>query len=301
MSAQPVPAHASRVSVTSFRELKSEGTPIVVLTAYDYHSARLVEAAGVDAILVGDSLGMTVLGHPSTLQVTMDDMVRHTAAVTRATERVLVIADMPFMSFQPGSDVALVNAGRLIAEGGANAVKIEGAGPTAIMVVEELVEAGIPVMGHLGLTPQSVNALGGYRTQAKDAVAAAKLLEACVELEQAGAFAIVLELVPAELARRASELVSIPTIGIGAGAGCDGQVQVFHDLLGLGDFVPKHAKVYADLSTQVIGAVTAYAEHVRGRSFPGEDQMTHVDDSVITEAEVFYAASFADDDEDFEL
>jgi 3-methyl-2-oxobutanoate hydroxymethyltransferase len=289
------------VSVTSFRELKNEGIPIVMLTAYDYHSARLVEAAGVDAILVGDSLGMTVLGHPSTLQVTMDDMVRHTAAVTRAAERALVIADMPFMSFQPGSDIALVNAGRLIAEAGANAVKIEGAGPTAIMVVEELVEAGIPVMGHLGLTPQSVNAFGGYRTQAKDAVAAAKLLEGCVELEQAGAFAIVLELVPAELARRASELVSIPTIGIGAGAGCDGQVQVFHDLLGLGDFVPKHARVYADLSSQVTGAVTAYAEHVRSRSFPGEEQTTHVDPSVVTEAEVFYAASFAEDDEDFEL
>jgi 3-methyl-2-oxobutanoate hydroxymethyltransferase len=270
-----------------------------MLTAYDFNSARLVEAAGVDAILVGDSLGMTVLGHNSTLPVTMDDMVRATAAVSRAVDRVLVIADMPFMSYQPSLEVALVNAGRLLAEGGAQAVKIEGAGPNALSVTEELVEAGVPVMGHVGLTPQSVNALGGYRTQARDAEAAAKLLEDCVALEEAGAFAIVLECIPAELAQRASQLVSIPTIGIGAGAGCDGQVQVFHDILGLGDFLPRHAKRFADLGAAVRDAVSTYASEVRDGSFPGAEQTVHVDASVVAQAEVLYSAAL--DDEDDEL
>jgi len=237
-----------------------------------------------------------MLGHRSTLNVTMDDMARHTAAVTRAANRVLVVADMPFMSYQPSTELALSNAGRLLAEGGAHAVKIEGAGSTSLIVIEELVEAGVPVMGHVGLTPQSVNALGGYRTQAKDEQTAAKLLEDCVALEDAGAFAIVLECIPAELARRASELVSIPTIGIGAGAGCDGQVQVFHDILGLGDFLPRHAKRYADLGDAVSDAVSTYADEVRRGAFPGAEQTTHVDESVIARAEIIFAAAPADED-----
>lgn len=300
MSAQPAPVRAPRVNVASFRAFKDAGTPIVMLTAYDHPSARLAEEAGVDAILVGDSLGMTVLGHPSTLPVTMDDMLRHTAAVTRGVSRVLVVADMPFMSYQPSVELALVNAGRLLAEGGAHAVKIEGGGPNAIAVVEELTEAGVPVMGHVGLTPQSVNALGGYRTQGKDAEAAARLLEECEELQEAGAFAIVIECVPAELAGRISQLLDIPTIGIGAGAGCDGQVQVFHDVLGLGDYLPKHAKRYADVGGAIRDAISSYAGEVRGSAFPGEPQTTHVDAAVITRAELLYAASIDEDDEDEE-
>lgn len=300
MSAQGNDLPVPRMTVTSFRALKSAGRPITVLTAYDFHSARIVEEAGVDAILVGDSLGMTMLGHPSTLQVTMEDAVRHTAAVARACTRALVIADMPFMSYQPSVEIALVNAGRLLAEGGAQAVKIEGAGDSALMTTEELVEAGVPVMGHVGLTPQSVNALGGYRTQARDAVAAAKLLEDCVALQDAGAFAIVLECIPAELASRATELLDIPTIGIGAGRYCDGQVQVFHDLLGLGTFLPRHAKRYADLSEAIRTAVSAYADEVRSQTFPAEEQSTHVEPAVIAEAELIFAAGVFDEFEEDE-
>ncbi len=298
MSSQPAPTRASRVSVTSLRMLKAEGIPITMITAYDHPSARLAEQAGVDAILVGDSLGMTVLGHPSTLQVTMDDMVRHTAAVSRATERALVIADMPFMSYQPSTEVALVNAGRLLAEGGAHAVKIEGAGSNALMVIEELVEAGIPAMGHVGLTPQSVNALGGYRTQATDAEAAARLMEDCASLEEAGAFAIVLECIPAELATVVSATLSIPTIGIGAGVGCDGQVQVFHDVLGLGERTPRHAKVYADVATQIRDAIMDYVSDVKATRFPAEENSVHVDRAVVEEAVAIYAQGVDEDDFD---
>lgn len=285
MSAQPAPPPAARVTAVSLRAFKGSGRAIVVLTAYDHPSARLVEDSGVDAILVGDSMGMTVLGHPSTLPVTVDDIVRATAAVTRGTSRVLVVADMPFMSYQASYEDGMHNAGRLVAEGGAHAVKLEGATAGTLALTRGLSEAGIPVMGHVGLTPQSVNTLGGYRTQATDAAAAAKLLEDCVGLEQAGAFAIVLECIPVELASRATALLHIPTIGIGAGAGCDGQVQVFHDVLGLGDFLPKHAKRYADLGAEVKRAVSAYAADVRAHQFPGEAQTTHAarDASAITE------------------
>jgi 3-methyl-2-oxobutanoate hydroxymethyltransferase len=247
-------------------------------------------------ILVGDSLGMTMLGHASTLPVTMDDMVRATAAVSRATSRTLVVADMPFMSYQPSVELALTNAGRLLAEGGAHAVKLEGASETSLMVTQELTDAGVPVMGHVGLTPQSVNTLGGYHTQAKDAAPAAKLLEDCRALEDAGAFAIVLECIPAELATRVSELLTIPTIGIGAGVGCDGQVQVYHDLLGLGDFLPKHARRYADLDEVIGSAIEAYAEDVRSRAFPGEPETTHVSREVVAEAELLFSAEYDDED-----
>jgi len=295
MSVQPAASPPHRVTVNTFAGLKRSGIPIVMITAYDYHSARLVEEAGVDAILVGDSLGMTVLGHSSTLQVTVDDIVRHTSAVSRGASRALVVADMPFMSYQASVELAMLNAGRMLAEGGAHAVKIEGAGGQALAVTSELVEAGVPVMGHVGLTPQSVNALGGYSTQARDAAAAAVLLEECLALQDAGAFAVVLECIPAELASKASELLEIPTIGIGAGLGCDGQVQVFHDLLGIGEFVPKHAKRYAEISEAIRSSVAEYSQDVRSGAFPGEAQSTHVDAATVTQAELILAADLAEE------
>jgi len=280
VSAQPS-GPTPRVTAVSLRAMKGAGRRIVMLTAYDYHGARLVEQAGVDAILVGDSLGMTVLGHDSTLRVTVDDMVRATAAVSRATSRVLVVADMPFMSYQASYEEGMRNAGRLVAEGGAHAVKLEGATPAALALTRGLTEAGVPVIGHVGLTPQSVNALGGYRTQAKDAEGAEKLIEDCVALEQAGAFAVVLECIPAELAMRVTRSLSIPTIGIGAGVHCDGEVQVFHDLLGIGDFLPRHAKRYATLGEEIVRAVGSYADDVRESRFPTEEQTTHADPAAV--------------------
>lgn len=286
-----------RVTVTSLRDMAAGESPqrIVMITAYDHASARLVDRAGVDAVLVGDSLGMTMLGFGSTLPVTMDDMVRATASVSRGCERALVIADMPFGSYQASVDEAVRNAARLLAEGGAHAVKIEGSGTHILDVVERLVESGIPVMGHLGLTPQSVNALGGYRTQAKDAIGAADLLESCLMLEAFGAFGIVFECVPEELAARAAELLEIPVIGIGAGIGCDGEVQVFHDVLGLTEFLPKHAKRYADLSSTIVKAVGQYADDVRSRSFPGVDQSVSMDPGILAEAERIFAEEEIDE------
>jgi 3-methyl-2-oxobutanoate hydroxymethyltransferase len=270
------------VTTSTLRARKAASQRIVMVTAYDVSAARLVDAAGVDAILVGDSLGMTVLGHPSTLQVTMDDVLRATAAVVRGTRHALVVADMPFMSYQASVADAMRNAGALMAVG-ASAVKLEGAAAVA-ETTRRLVEAGIPVMGHLGLTPQSVNQLGGYRVQGKDAAAAARLLDDCHALEDAGAFAIVLECIPAELAALASAELAIPTIGIGAGVGCDGEVQVFHDMLGLGgEFTPRHAKRYAELGAAVTAAVAAYADDVRRGEFPGEGQTTHLDPAVLDE------------------
>ncbi|MDP2181745.1 MAG: 3-methyl-2-oxobutanoate hydroxymethyltransferase [Actinomycetota bacterium] len=280
-----VPLDPSRsVTTTSLRAMKAAGRPIVMVTAYDAPSARLVDAAGVDAILVGDSLGMVVLGHESTLPVTMDDMLHHTAAVARGAKRALVIADMPFMSFQVTPEDAIRNAGRFMAEAGAHAVKIEG-GARVAAVVRRMADAGIPVMGHVGLTPQSVHQLGGYKVQAKETAAALTLLEDCRALEEAGAFAIVLECIPAELAALVSAELAIPTIGIGAGCGCDGQVQVFHDLLGLGDFTPKHARRYAEIGDAIREAVAAYADDVRGHVFPAEENSTHLDAAVAREVE----------------
>lgn len=281
-----VPFDSARaVTTTALRAMKAAGRPVVMVTAYDTPSARLVDSAGVDAILVGDSLGMTVLGYSSTLPVTLDDMVRHTAAVTRGTKRALVVADMPFMSFQVSPHDAVRNAGRLMAEGGAAAVKVEGGAPVAA-TVRRLVEAGIPVMGHAGLTPQSVHQLGGYRVQAKEVAGALALIEDCRALEAAGAFAIVLECIPAELAAMVSQELGVPTIGIGAGAGCDGQVQVFHDLLGLGgEFVPRHARRFADVGTVIRKAVEAYAEEVREGVFPAADQTTRLAPGVAEELE----------------
>ena len=283
MSASTNPA-ASRVTTTTFAAMKAAGDPIVMLTAYDTPSAKIADAAGVDSILVGDSLGMTVLGFDSTLPVTMDDMVRHTAAVVRGTTRAMVVADMPFMSYQASVEDGIRNAGRLIAEGGAQAVKLEG-GASVAPLVEYLIDSGIPVMGHIGLTPQSVNVFGGYKVQGRTTDAAIRLIEDCLELEAAGAFAVVLELVPAELAAIVSEELAIPTIGIGAGAGCDGQVQVFHDILGLGDFTPRHAKRYAEIGVAMGKAIGAYAADVRSGAFPAEKNLSHLDADVIAALE----------------
>jgi 3-methyl-2-oxobutanoate hydroxymethyltransferase len=277
--------------------MKEAGRPIVMLTAYDFHGARLVEAAGVDAVLVGDSLGMTVLGYPSTLPVTMDDMVRATAAVSRACTRALVIADMPFMSYAADYAEGMRNAGRLVAEGGAHAVKVENGSAATLDLVAGLTDAGIPVMGHVGLTPQSVNTLGGYRAQGKDAASATLAVADALALEEAGAFAVVLECIPAELAERISALLTVPTIGIGAGGGCDGQVQVFHDLLGLGDFVPKHAKRYADLGAAITQAVASYADEVRDGAFPDDSHSTHLDGDVLAQIDaVIEGATAAHED-----
>lgn len=279
-----VPLDRTRpVTTLTLKALKDDGKRIVMLTAYDISSARLVDAAGVDVILVGDSLGMTVLGHDTTLPVTLDDMIHHTRAVVRGTKRAMVVADMPFMTFQITAEEALRNAGRLIAETGAAAVKVEG-GATVADTVRRIVDAGIPVMGHVGLTPQSVHAMGGFRVQAKEAGTALRLIEDCRALQDAGAFAVVLECIPAEVARIVSADIAIPTIGIGAGEGCDGQVQVYHDLLGLGgEFTPKHAKRYAEIGEAIRAAVLAYAEDVRDGAFPGDAQTSHVDAAVVSE------------------
>jgi len=274
----------ARVTTTTLSDMKVAGDPIVFVTAYDTPSARLAEEAGVDAILVGDSLGMTVLGYDSTLPVTLEDTLRHTAAVVRGTTRALVIADMPFLTFQVSPEEAIRNAGRILAETGATAVKLEG-GRSIAPTVERMVAAGIPVMGHIGLTPQSVNVVGGYKVQGRETDAAIALVQDALALEAAGAFAMVLELVPAELAAIISEEVSIPTIGIGAGGGCDGQVQVFHDLLGLGTFKPKHAKRYAEVGDAIRSAIGAYAAEVRSGAFPAEENLSHLDADVVGELE----------------
>ena len=259
-----------RVSIDDLKAMKQRGEKIAMLTAYDYPTARLLDEAGVPIILVGDSLGMVVLGYSSTLPVTMADMLHHVAAVVRGTQRTHVVADMPFMSYQASPEDALRNAGRFLQEAGAQSVKLEG-GVTVAETVRRLVEAGIPVMGHIGLTPQSVNQFGGYKIQGKTPAAAVKLLNDARALEQAGAYAIVLETIPAPLGKLVSERLSIPTIGIGAGPYCDGQVQVLHDMLGLHpDFVPKHAKQYAHLAEEIGRAVREYLAEVQENRFPTE-------------------------------
>ena len=248
-----------------------------MVTAYDYTSALLADRAGIPMILVGDSMAQTMLGFEDTLPVTVDDMVRHTAAVVRGTEQAFVVADMPFMSYQASTADALRNAGRLLKEGNAQAVKLEGGGAAAIETVRALVDAGVAVMGHLGLTPQSVHQLGGYGVQGKTSTAATALIDAATGLEEAGAFALVLELVPAELAREVSERLTIPTIGIGAGPSCDGQVQVWHDLLGLSvDFTPRHAAKYAEVGATVLEALRRWSDDVRARRFPTDAETSHL-------------------------
>jgi 3-methyl-2-oxobutanoate hydroxymethyltransferase len=252
------------VRVPDLRAMKERGDKIAVLTAYDFMMARLLDRAGVDVILVGDSVGMVVLGFDNTLPVTLEMMIHHTSAVSRGAKRALIVADMPFLTFQLSMEEAMRNAGRLIQEGGAAAVKIEG-GRQIADTAKRLVDIGIPVMGHLGLTPQSVHQLGGFRPQGRDSEAAERLLKDAEVLEKSGVFAIVLESIPADLAGRVTASLKIPTIGIGAGTQCDGQVLVSYDMLGLSDNTPPFAKQFAQLSEQILAAARAYIEDVRAR------------------------------------
>jgi 3-methyl-2-oxobutanoate hydroxymethyltransferase len=263
-------ARPARVRVHHLTEAKQQGQRLTAVTCYDATFARLVDAAGIDVVLVGDSLGHVIQGHDSTLPVTVDHIVYHTAAVARGLSRAHLVADLPFMSYR-NPDVALQNAGRMLAEGGAHAVKLEG-GAEVAPTVRALVQAGIPVMGHIGLTPQSVHAMGGHRVQGRGRAARQRLLTDAKALQDAGCYAIVLELVPAELAAEVSQAVAIPTIGIGAGAGCDGQILVLYDLLGLNPgFAPKFLKRFANLAEVATEALVAYRAEVDAGSFPGPE------------------------------
>jgi 3-methyl-2-oxobutanoate hydroxymethyltransferase len=272
-----------RVTISDIKDMKSRGEKIPIITSYDYTSAKIVDTTGIPVILVGDTLGQVVLGYDSTIPVTMDEMIHHTKAVVRGAKHALIVGDMPFMSYQASISEAMHNAGRFLQEGGAQTVKLEG-GVSMAPTVHRMVSSGIPVMGHIGLTPQSINQMGGYKVQGKSLKAAVQLMEDAKALEQAGAFAIVLECVPASLAKLITERVSIPTIGIGAGMACDGQVQVFHDMLGLfSDFVPKHAKQYANLGETISSAVTEYISEVKDEHFPGSEHSYHIKEDVLAE------------------
>lgn len=268
-------------TVSTFQAMKAEGRKISMLTCYDYSTARLIDEAGVDAVLVGDSLGNVILGYPDTLAVTMDDMIHHGAAVARGVRDALVVVDMPFMSYQVSVKQAVKNAGRLVKKTGCAAVKLEG-GENVADRVREIVDAGIPVVGHIGLTPQSVNALGGYKVQGRDEKAAVKLMHDARALEKAGAFAIVLECVPAPLAAFISSHVCVPTIGIGAGAGCDGQVLVYQDMLGLySDMKPRFVRRFAELGEGMRQAFAAYDKAVKDGTFPNESESFKCDAAVL--------------------
>jgi len=271
-----------RITINQIKEMKQKGEKITMLTAYDYSTAKIVDEVGVSLILVGDSLGTVVLGYGSEIPVTMDEMIHHTKAVVRGTKQAMVIGDMPFMTYHISVEDALRNAARFIQEGGAKAVKLEG-GVTVAEKVQRIVECGIPVLGHIGLTPQSIHQLGGHKVQGKTPEAAARLLKDAQALEEAGAFAVVLETVPLQLASLITQKISIPTIGIGAGAGCDGQVLVINDILSLSDFVPKHAKQYAKLSDIIRNAVTEYDNEVKSGSFPTDKQSFSMDESILAE------------------
>lgn len=267
-------------SVT-FKDSKKNGEKLTMLTAYDYTTAKLLDESGIDSILVGDSLGMVVLGYDDTLSVTMEDMIHHSAAVARGAKNALIVTDMPFMSYQTSVYDAVVNAGRLVKEGKAQAVKLEG-GIEFCEHIKAIVNASIPVCAHLGLTPQSINAFGGFKVQGKGKEAAQKLLDEARAVEQAGAFAVVLECVPAKLAKKISESISIPTIGIGAGAGCDGQVLVYQDMLAMyPDFKPKFVKQYTQLGSVMKDAFKQYIAEVKSGVFPNEEHTFKIDDEII--------------------
>ena len=267
-----------KVTTLTLRQKKERGEAITMLTAYDYPTALAIDQAGMDIILVGDSLAMVVLGYENTLPVTMEEMLHHSRAVARGAKSALLVGDMPFMSYQVSVEEATRNAGRFLQQGGMDAVKLEG-GRERAEAVRSIIAAGIPVMGHIGLTPQSVNQLGGFRAQGKTAIAARRLVEDALILEEAGCFSLVLESVPARLAELISKKISIPTIGIGAGAGCDGQVLVTHDLLGLFDrFTPKFVKKYADFHHEMHKAFTDYIEDVETRRFPAQEHSVEMDD-----------------------
>lgn len=270
-----------KYTVNTFMQAKIDKTKISMLTAYDYSTAKLMDDAGIHAILVGDSLGNVMLGYEDTLSVTMEDMIYHAKAVSRAAKNALVVVDMPFMSYQTSVYDALCNAGRLMKEGRGGAVKLEG-GISVCPQIKAITEAGIPVMAHLGLTPQSVNAFGGFKVQGKTEEAARKLIADAKAIEEAGAFSVVLECVPAKLGQLISESISIPTIGIGAGAGCDGQVLVYQDMLGMfSDFTPKFVKKYADLGTIMKEAFAAYMKETSEGTFPEEKHQYSIDDDII--------------------
>jgi len=272
-----------KVTVPEIVGMKRRGEKIVCLTAYDYPTARLVDRAGVDLILVGDSLGMVVLGLPSTLPVTVEDIVRHTQAVSRAVERALVVADMPFMSYQPSVEEAVKNAGRMVKEGGAEAVKVEGA--RHLEAIRAIVESGIPVMGHVGMTPQFMHEFGGFRVRGKEAEMARKVMEDAIRLEEVGCFSVVLECVPWQLAKAITERLSIPTIGIGAGPYCDGQILVIHDVIGLFEgFRPKFVKQYANIAGEIERALSEYAAEVREGKFPGLEHSYTIPEEELEEA-----------------
>jgi 3-methyl-2-oxobutanoate hydroxymethyltransferase len=272
-----------RVSINQIKEMKQKGEKIAMLTAYDYSTAKIVDDAGVPLILVGDSLGMVVLGYESTIPVTMEEMLHHTKAVVRGTKKALIVGDLPFMTYHISTADALKNAARFIQEAGCQAVKLEG-GVNVAEKVQKIVECGIPVMGHIGLTPQSINQFGGFKIQGKTPAAAAKLLKDAQALEEAGAFAVVMETVPAPLAALVTRKIGIPTIGIGAGIGCDGQVQVINDILGsFTDFVPKHAKQYVRIRDIMAGAITQYFSEVKSGKFPTEAQSFPMDEKILAD------------------
>ena len=272
-----------RVSINQIKEMKKKGEKIVMITAYDYTTARIIEEVGIPLILVGDSLGMVVLGYETTIPVTIEEMLHHTKAVVRGNRKSLIVGDMPFMTYHLSAEQAMQNAARFIQEAGCQAVKMEG-GINVAEKVRRVVECGIPVMGHIGLTPQSIHQLGGFKVQGKTPEAATRLVRDAQALEEAGVFAIVLETVPAQLAKLITEKVSVPTIGIGAGAGCDGQVQVINDILGsFSDFVPKHAKQYVNLAEIMRRALSEYAEEVKSGAFPTEKHSFFIDEAILAE------------------
>jgi 3-methyl-2-oxobutanoate hydroxymethyltransferase len=270
-----------RTTVDDIARLYADGTRIAMLTAYDYPTAKLLDEAGIPMLLVGDSLGQVILGYETTVRVTMAEMVHHTKAVVRGTQRALIVADMPFLSYAT-PDEAVENAGIFLREAGAQAVKVEGGVRTA-RIIEALVRAGVPVMGHIGLTPQSINSIGKVRVQGKSRDQARSLIADALAVQEAGAFSMVLELVPEQLAAAITERLRIPTIGIGAGPGCSGQVQIITDLIGLGDFIPRHARPYAHVRDTIREAATSYLTDVTAGSFPGPDQTVRMDDAVLDE------------------
>jgi 3-methyl-2-oxobutanoate hydroxymethyltransferase len=278
ISPEPLVLNRKKITTKSFRQKTDRGEPITMLTAYDYPTALIMDRSGIDSILVGDSLGMVVLGYENTLQVTMEEMLHHCRAVQRGAEYALLVGDMPFMSYQISIEEAVRNAGRFLQEGGMDAIKLEG-GRERADTVRAIIDAGIPVVGHIGLTPQSVNQLGGFRAQGKTAAAAKKLYEDAVILQEAGCFSLVLESVPGRLAELISENLDIPTIGIGAGIGCDGQVLVTHDLLGLFDrFTPRFVRKYADLFSEMERAFGDFLADVESKNFPGDEHTVDMPD-----------------------
>lgn len=268
-------------TVVTFKEAKENNEKLTMLTAYDYSTAKLIDSCGINGILVGDSLGMVCLGYEDTLSVTMEDMIHHTKAVSRGCTNTLIVADMPFMSYQTSTYDAVVNAGRLIKEGRAHAVKLEG-GVEVFNQIQAIVNSSIPVMGHIGLTPQSVNAFGGFKVQGRDELAAKKLIEDALAVEDAGAFAVVLEGVPSKLASLITKKLNIPTIGIGAGASCDGQVLVYQDMLGMfSDFTPKFVKKYENIGEKMKNAFSNYIDEVKTEVFPSEEHSFKINEDII--------------------